>query len=63
MDIKELTNKQLINLTDFMQDWANSLARSCCKDKIIHKRKELLSELESRYIDNTYIDKFRRNKN
>lgn len=59
MDIKQLTNKQLINLTDFMRDWANSLARSCCKEKIIHKRKELLIELENRYIDDAYLSKLK----
>lgn len=59
MDIKELTNKQLITLIDFIQDWANSLAQSCCKNKLLNKRKELLLELENRYIDNKYLSKLK----
>lgn len=55
-DIKQLTNNQLLILIDFMQEWANSHSCYQVKNEILHKRKELIMELENRYVDSKYLE-------
>lgn len=49
------SSEDLFVFIDFLQEWASVHSCKTCKDEILKYRKDLMLELENRYINNIYL--------